>query len=91
MIFITLQKFRKKATKEFLAQNTKVMEEAKKQGVKVLGLYWTLSRYDVIAIWEAPDKGAIQAAMKTAIGAGDVLSSETLVALPREEAVKLVE
>ena len=91
MIFITLAKWRKKPTKESVAQSWKLFEQAVKEGAKILGMYWTLGRYDTINILEAPDKDAIRNGMKSAIGLGDFLSSETLVALTREEAIKLVE
>jgi uncharacterized protein with GYD domain len=91
MIFITFAKFRKKPTKESIIQSTKHFEEMKKQGLKVHGMYWTLGRYDAIVILEAPDKDAIKGAMKAAIETSDSYTSETLVALTREEAIKLVE
>ncbi len=79
MIFITLAKFRKKPTKEYITQSTKHFEEMKKEGgVKIHGIYWTLGRYDVITVMEAPDKGAIQGAMKAAIEGSDSYTSETL-------------
>lgn len=90
MIFITLGKFRKKPTKESINQSTKLFEEMKKQGLKIHGMYWTLGRYDVIGIVEGPDKDAIQGAMGAAIQNSDIIASETLVALTREEAIKLV-
>jgi uncharacterized protein with GYD domain len=60
----------------------------KKEGTKILGQYWTLGRYDAIVIMEGTDE---KTAMKTALRWGDMLSTETLVAVRREEALKLVE
>jgi uncharacterized protein with GYD domain len=88
MIFIALTKFRRKPTKDSLAQASKLFEQMAKEGGKVLGQYWTLGRYDAITIIEGPDE---KAAMRAALRWGDMLASETLVALTREEAIKLVE
>jgi uncharacterized protein with GYD domain len=88
MIFITLVKFRKKPTKEFLAESSKLVQKAVAEGLKILGMYWLLGRYDAVLIWEAPDEKML---MKASIRWGDYVSLETLVAVPREEAVKLVE
>ena len=88
MIFISLCKVRKKLTKEMVAEATRVIERANKEGVKFLGIYYTLGRYDVVAIFEAPDEKTV---MRMGIGLGDIESTETLVAVPREEAMKLVE
>ena len=87
MHFITLAKFRNKPTKENIEENKKKMEIEAKEGVKYLGIYYTLGRYDAIMIFEAPNE---KVAMKTAIRRGDVLAQETLVAIPAEEARKLV-
>jgi len=88
MIFITLAKFRKKPTKASIAESSKLFEQMVKEGSKIVGQYWTLGRYDAIVIIEGKDE---KAAMKSLIKFGDVVSSETLVAVTREEAIKLVE
>lgn len=88
MIFITLARFRGKPTKESVAESGKLFEQLVKEGGKILGIYWTLGRYDAVAIIEGPDE---KAAMKALMRWGDLLSTETLVAIPREEAVKLLE
>jgi len=88
MIFISLCKVRKKLTKESVAEATKVIQRATEEGVKFLNIYYTLGRYDVVVIYEAPDE---KTAMKMAMSIGDLESTETLVAVPREEAMKLVE
>jgi uncharacterized protein with GYD domain len=89
MIFISLGKFRKKPTKDMtneVGKITKAMTE--KEGVKILGFYWTLGRYDTVVIMEAPDE---KAAMKVNLMVNDFVSTQTMVAVPREEAIKLVE
>ena len=88
MIFISLGRFRKKPTKEMTAEAGMLMKEISKEGVKILGFYWTLGRYDTVMIAEAPDE---KTAMKANIKAGEIISTETLVAVPREDAIKLVE
>jgi uncharacterized protein with GYD domain len=88
MIFVTVGKWRKKPTKEMVAQATKLFQQFVKEGGKVMGQYWLLGRYDVVSIIEAKDEKTV---MKWGIQWGDLMSTETLVALPREEAIKLVE
>jgi uncharacterized protein with GYD domain len=88
MIFITLVRFRKKATKAVVAEMSRLLEQGIKEGGKMLGQYLTLGRYDMIVISEAKDEATY---MKWMIRAGDLLSTETLVAVPREEALKLIE
>jgi len=88
MIFITLFRFKRKPTKQIIAESSKLREQDAKEGLKVLGYYWTLGRFDAVLIAEWPDE---KAAMKAALRWGDMLSTETLVAVPREEAVKLLE
>jgi uncharacterized protein with GYD domain len=88
MICITLAKWKKKPTKEMVAQSSKLFEQITKEGNKILDMYWTLGRYDSIIITEGKDE---KTAMKNIMRWGDLVSTETLVAIPREEAVKLVE
>jgi len=88
MIFISLSKFRKKLTKEMLAESKRIFEQAAKEGLKILGFYYTLGQYDTVLIGEVPDEKTI---MKGSMKWGDILSTETLVAVPAEEARKLIE
>jgi uncharacterized protein with GYD domain len=64
-----------------------MMEEAKKRGMKLLGFYWTLGRYDTVLIVEAPNEKEI---MKLSIEAADMVTTETMVAITRDEATKLL-
>lgn len=91
MIFISLAKFRKKMTKESAAATDKLTAALQEQGVKVVGYYYTLGRYDSVAIFDGPDEGAVQRAMKAAMAVSDYASTETLVALKREDALKLLD
>ena len=88
MIFITLARLRKKPTKELMSESSKLAEKMAKEGIKILSMYWTLGRYDAIMITEGKDE---KTAMKALIRWGDIASMETLIAIPREGAVKLLE
>jgi len=68
-------------------QATKVMDELKNRGVKVIGWYCTLGRYDTAVIFEAENE---KEALKTSLDVADFVATETLVAIPREEAIKLL-
>jgi uncharacterized protein with GYD domain len=88
MIFISLNKVRKKLTKEAIAEASNAIEKASEEGVKFLNIYYTLGRYDIIAIFDAPDE---KIAMRMLMRLGDIEETETLVAIPREEARTLIE
>jgi len=88
MISITLAKWRKRPTKEMVAQSTKLFQQMLEEGNKIIGVYWTLGRYDAVVIAEGKDE---KVAMKTLMRWGDMLSTETLVAVSNEEAAKLLE
>ena len=62
------------------------MEDMEKKGIKVQS-FWTLGRYDAISIIEAPTE---KDAMKILIPWQDIIVTETLTAVPREEAIKLL-
>jgi len=85
MIFVTLSRLRGKATKEDIERTSKIIASEPK--VKVLAFYWTLGRYDTILIVEAPNE---KTAMKMLLQAGNYAATETMVAIPREEAIKLL-
>jgi len=89
MIFITLGRFRKKPTKAMIAESSKLIEQGVKEtGGKILGFYWTLGRFDTVLITEGKNE---KTHMKNVIRSGDMTSTETLVAVTREEAIKLIE
>ena len=83
MQFVTLVKFRRRPTKEDVENVPKRIEAA---GLKVLSSYWCLGRFDAVVISEAPNA---ETAMKAFSSVMDTASSETLVAIPRAEAIKL--
>jgi uncharacterized protein with GYD domain len=89
MIFIALSKFKGKPTQEGVLNDApKRFEQSEQEGVKFLKIYWTLGRYDSVAIIEAKDEKTV---MKSLMKFQDVVTTETLVAIPRDEAVKLVD
>jgi uncharacterized protein with GYD domain len=84
--FITLVKWKQPPKKEVIEQSTKRLEELAKKGIK-LNIYWTLGRYDAVTIIEAPTE---KDALKTLLLWQDVIDTETMVAIPRKEAIKLL-
>ncbi|OLE40713.1 MAG: hypothetical protein AUG16_03150 [Thaumarchaeota archaeon 13_1_20CM_2_39_20] len=85
MIFITLIKFRKKAS-DVIEVGKKIMQNLPPD-VKVIGTYWTLGRYDSVWIFEGKDP---KDAIKLWLPGGEVVRTETLVSLPRDEAIRLL-
>ena len=86
LIFITLVKWKQAPKKEMIDQATKRLEELANQGIK-MNIYWTLGRYDAVTIIEAPN---VKDAMRTLLIFQDMVDTETMVAVPREEAIKLL-
>jgi uncharacterized protein with GYD domain len=89
LIFITLFKWKQAPSKEKmrrLEQATKTLQDLEEQGVK-MKVYWILGGYDGVTITEAPTE---KDAMKAILLFQDVVATETLVAVPREEALKLL-
>jgi uncharacterized protein with GYD domain len=83
MWFIRLVRMKDPPTKESMDAVNKVETEAAQWGVKFHWTFFTLGRYDVVNIFEAPD-------MKTAMRVGIAMSpwtrgSETLEAVSRDE------
>lgn len=89
LLFITLSKWKQvpsKENQERLEQATETFKELAKNGVK-MQVYWTLGRYDGVTLIEAPSE---KEAMKALLLFQDVVETETLVAVPRDEALKLL-
>ena len=89
MIFISLIKFKQMPTKEDFAKVDKLREDMTKKSFKRLAHYWTLGRFDVVLLFEAPTENE---AMKFTVESAKLglATTETLVAIPREEALKLL-
>ncbi|MEK6570595.1 MAG: GYD domain-containing protein [Bacteroidota bacterium] len=83
MITITLVKFRHRPTKEEIEKAPQAIQEA---GAKIISSYWTLGRYDAVVTVEAPDERVAMQGLSKLL---DAAATETLVAIPREEALKL--
>ena len=85
--FVTLVKFTEQGIKN-VSQTTKraeaFREMAKKMGVTVKDIYWTLGRYDAVAVFEAPDDETAIRLMLT-LGALGNLRTETLRAYNAKE------
>jgi len=86
MYFIALIKFKKKA-RDVVEIGKKVMQNLP-EGVKIISTYWTLGEYDAVWIYEAPNE---KVAVKLGIEAGEAMQTQTLVAITRDEAMKLLE
>ena len=83
MITVTLVKFRRRPTKQEIEKAPQVIQEA---GAKIISSYWTLGRYDAVVTVESQDERVLMRAMSQLM---DVASTETLIAVPRAEALKL--
>ncbi len=86
MFFIVLIKFKKKA-RDVVEIGKKVMQNLP-EGVKIISTYWRLGEYDAVWIYEAPNE---KVAVKLGIEAGEAMQTQTLVAITRDKAMKLLE
>jgi len=87
MIFVSLGKMRKKPDRAMAGNATEKVSEFKKQGINILNWYWTLGRYDTVVIFEAANE---KEALKFSLGVAEFVATETLVAIPRQEAIELL-
>lgn len=88
MIFVNLGRFRKKPIMDAASSDTaNMLEGFKKRGIKVLNWYWTLGQYDTVFVFEAENE---KEAMKLSVEISEWVASETLVAIPRQEAINLL-
>jgi len=87
LIFVNLGKMRKKPDKALTGDATKIVEEFKQKGINILNWYWTLGRYDTVVVFEAANE---KEALKFSLGVAEFVSTETLVAIPRQEAINLL-
>ena len=79
MFFIALGKWKQPPTKESTGKATKTLEKLEKKGIK-FRVYWTLGRYDAVAIVEAPTE---KDAMKALLRFQGLVDTETMAAVPR--------
>ena len=71
-----------------IGEINKLWDRLRKEGGKMVSSYWTIGRYDAVVILEAPSE---RVALKALMRFGDYLNTETLLAVQREDAVKLLE
>lgn len=86
MNFISLVKWKNPPKKEDVDEATKRLGALAKKGIKIQ-IFWTLGRYDAVTLMEAPTEND---ALKVLLGFQDMVDTETMVAVPREEAIKLL-
>jgi uncharacterized protein with GYD domain len=84
MHFVTLIRFRRKLTSEDVDRTDRIIRE--NPSVKVREMLWTFGRYDGLLIAEAPDP---ETYMRFVLQFSDYLSTETLTAVPREQALRI--
>jgi uncharacterized protein with GYD domain len=65
---------------------TKKLDDIKKQCIK-FRVYWTLGRYDTVAIIEVSIEKDV---MNMLLAFQGMVDTETMVAVPREEAIELL-
>jgi uncharacterized protein with GYD domain len=90
--FITTTKFTAKGLqgiRETTKRAAAFKAAAKKMGVKVTGIYWTLGPFDTVIIFEAPDDATASAAMLSLSAQGN-LTTTTSRAFSAEEIEKVV-
>ena len=91
-LFIILGRYTQEGIKN-MKESPQRLEAAKKVAESVGGsikeFYYTLGRYDFIAITEAPNYDAVLKALMT-IGSTGAIRTETLQALPFEKAIDII-
>ena len=85
MFFVTLAKMRGPMDEEFSKRTSQFLAKPA-GGIKIHQVLYTLGRYDIMILYEAPsEKEALTAGMMFA----DKAATETMVGIPLEEARKL--
>jgi uncharacterized protein with GYD domain len=86
MFFITLAKLRGPVDEAFTRKTEQFMKSPP-AGIKIGSVFYTLGRYDLAILYEAPSEKEAMVAGMTFV---DKASTETLVAVPLEEARKMM-
>ena len=73
-----------RSVKETTKRADAVRETARKMGIEIKSLYWTVGQYDVVATFEAPDDASITA-LALAIGSAGNVRTQTMRAFTKEE------
>ncbi|MGQ9572826.1 MAG: GYD domain-containing protein [Dehalococcoidia bacterium] len=79
----------RKMVKETVQRAEYVRKQNEARGFKVLGVYWTQGRYDLVSIVDAPTEEAMVAGLLNIAAEGNV-SSESLRAFTPEEMRRLL-
>ncbi|HUS82057.1 MAG TPA: GYD domain-containing protein [Dehalococcoidia bacterium] len=79
----------RKNAKRTVERAEEVRKQNEARGFKVIGMYWTQGRYDIVTVVDAPSEETAMAGMLNIAEAGNV-SSETLRAFTAEEMRKIV-
>lgn len=78
-----------RAVKDTVKRAEKFRELARQSGATVKELYWTLGKYDVVSIVEAPDVTSVTALGLT-LGMGGHVRTQTLPAFTADEMTKVL-
>ncbi len=90
--YIVLYRFTdqgRKNVKRSVERAEDIRRQNEARGFKVVGMYWTQGRYDLISLVDAPSEEAMVAGLFNIAEAGNV-ASETLRAFTPEEMRKIV-
>jgi uncharacterized protein with GYD domain len=87
MRFVTLARLRARPSKELLKMIDRAIKSPPK-GVKIRDVFWTLGRYDMVMVHEAPDQ---KRGMSLGMQFGDHMTTETMAAVTRKEAIRSIE
>ena len=79
-------KLREKIDREYIEASDRFLKNPP-PGIKVHNVLYTLGRYDIVIFYEAPSE---KEALKCTFAFSEKASTETLVAIPGDEAVKLL-
>ena len=86
MWFVTLAKMRGAIDEEFSKKTNQFLAKPP-AGMKIHQVLYTLGRYDIVIFYEAPSE---KEAMYAGLIFADKAATETLVAIPLEEAKKFL-
>lgn len=73
-----------KSVKDTTKRADAVRDTAKKFGVRVNEIYWTLGAYDVVALFDAPDDASMTA-LALALGSAGNVRTQVMRAFNRDE------
>ena len=85
MFFVVLAKLKGKISPAFMEATEKALTNPP-PGLKIHNVLWTLGQYDFVIFYEAPNE---KAAIKMGTEWVEFCDTQTLVAVPNEEAIKM--